>query len=162
MTISGFSAVNDTVSLSDTLVVESQSIGVSNRSTGFSNYDGILGLGPVAITDGTVTNRGQVPTLTNNLLAQGKIPQEIVGISFAPTTTEPNANGVMTLGGTDEGLYEGEITYVGISGGETAKRFWGIDVGCSYGNGSESKEVLAAGSSGIVDTGSECRFLSWC
>lgn len=142
----------DVLTLSDSLVVTNQSIGVATTSTGFSDYDGILGLAPVALTKNTVDGVDIVPTVSNNLASQGTISSEIVGISFAPTTTEPNANGVMTFGGPGEELYEGEIEYVGITSESPASEFWGIDLGLTYG---ESNQSILNQASGIVDTGSE-------
>lgn len=43
----------DTVTLSSSLVITNQSIGVASKSSGFSGYDGILGIGPDALTEGT-------------------------------------------------------------------------------------------------------------
>ena len=92
-----------------------------------------------------------VPTVMDDLYAQGKIQSEVFAVSFAPTTTEPNGNGVISFGGVDESKYNGEITYVPITKGAPASRYWGIDMGVSY--GAYGKEILRSGS-GIVDTGS--------
>ena len=114
--------------------------------------DGILGLAPVGLTTNTVQDTTTVPTVPDNLASQGTIPSEIVGIGFAPTTTEPNANGVMTFGGPGEGQYTGDVSYVGITSKSPATKFWGIDMGVTY--GSSNASILSSGS-GIVDTGSE-------
>lgn len=142
---------NDTVTISPDLVIKAQSIGVANYSVGFNGYDGILGLGPVATTANTVQNMSKVPTLMNNLYAQGKISSEILAVSFAPTTTEPNGNGVLTFGGVDNSKCTGEITYAPITKASPSSRFWGIDQSVTYGKA--GKEILKSGS-GIVDTGS--------
>ena len=133
------------------MVIQQQSIGVANTSTGFDGYDGILGLGPVAITKDTVDNMTSVPTVMNNLLAQGSISSEILAVSFAPTTSEPNGNGVLTFGGVDDSKYTGEITYVPITQTEPARDYWGVDLDSTY--GSSGKQILTSGS-GIIDTGS--------
>ena len=147
-------ADTDTVTLSDTLTITNQSIGVANKSSGFSGYDGILGLAPVGLTANTIEGGGTIPTVPDNLASQGTISSEIVGISFAPTTTQPNSNGVMTFGGPGEGQYEGDITYVGITSNSPASKFWGIDMGVTYGN-TTNETILSSGASGIVDTGSK-------
>lgn len=65
----------DTVSLSSSLTVTNQSIGVADTASGFTGYDGILRIGPVGLTDGTVLLAGNVPTITDNLFTQKKISQ---------------------------------------------------------------------------------------
>jgi hypothetical protein len=46
----------DTVLLNDDLVIQNQSIGVASTAQGFNDVDGILGIGPVDLTSGTVTS----------------------------------------------------------------------------------------------------------
>ena len=53
-----------------------------------------------------------VPTVTDNLLAQGLISQEIVGVFFAPTQSEEITNGELTFGGTDSSKFTGELNVV--------------------------------------------------
>ncbi|KAL5536570.1 hypothetical protein ACEPAF_392 [Sanghuangporus sanghuang] len=142
---------NDTITLSADLVIKEQSIGVANTTSGFAGYDGILGLGPVATTANTVQNTSTVPTVMDNLYAQGKIQNEVFAVSFAPTTTEPNGNGVITFGGVDESKYIGDITYVPITKASPASKYWGIDMNVTY--GASAKNIVGS-ASGIVDTGS--------
>jgi Eukaryotic aspartyl protease len=97
---------------------------------------------------GTVSNTTTVPTVTDNLYAQGTISTESIGISYAPTTSTGEINGELTFGGTDSTKYTGSITYVPITATSPASYYWGIDQTLTYGNGSP---LLA--SSGIVDTG---------
>lgn len=94
-------ADTDTVSLSSSLVIQQQSIGVASTAQGFSGVDGILGVGPTDLTQGTVANTSEVPTVTDNLFAQGTITEDTLGISFEPTTTADALNGELTFGGTD-------------------------------------------------------------
>jgi hypothetical protein len=63
----------DTVTLSSNLVISKQSIGVASKSTGFSGVDGILGIGPSVLTQGTVSGGSTIPTVTDNLYSQGTI-----------------------------------------------------------------------------------------
>ena len=60
----------DTVTLGDGLFISQQSIGVAASSSGVGNLDGILGLGPAVLTDGTVSNEGVIPTVVDNLFSQ--------------------------------------------------------------------------------------------
>lgn len=94
-------AVTDTVSLSPSLVIQNQSIGVATTAQGFQGVDGILGIGPVDLTQGTVSNTSAVPTVTDNLFAQGSIPQNSIGIFYQPTTEEGANNGELSFGSVD-------------------------------------------------------------
>ncbi|KAH8109660.1 acid protease [Phellopilus nigrolimitatus] len=140
----------DTVTLANGLVIKKQSIGVASTSTGFSGVDGILGIGPVALTQGTVNGETTVPTVTDNLLSQGTISSEVIGVYYAPTTSDSDANGELTFGGTDTGKTTGDITYAPITSTSPASEYWGIDQTITYGSG--KKSVLAS-TAGIVDTG---------
>lgn len=91
----------DQVTIAPDLVIQQQSIGVATQATGFSGVDGILGVGPTDLTQGTVSNTTTVPTVTDNLFSQGTISTEVLAISFEPSTTSDPANGELTFGGTD-------------------------------------------------------------
>ncbi|KAI6145241.1 aspartic peptidase domain-containing protein [Pisolithus tinctorius] len=133
----------DTVTLGS-LTISQQSIGVASTSTGYSGVDGVLGIGPEDLTLGTLTNQPstQIPTVTQNLFAQGTIPEEVVGISFEPATTSSSVNGELTFGGTDSSKYTGTLNYT------PASNYWGIDESIAYG----STTILST-TAGIVDTG---------
>ncbi|KZT27469.1 acid protease [Neolentinus lepideus HHB14362 ss-1] len=140
----------DTVTLSSNLVIQNQSIGVASTAQGFNDVDGILGIGPVDLTSTTVTGTSSVPTVTDNLYAQGTIPTESIGISYEPTTQASAANGELSFGTTDSSKYTGEITYVPITSTSPASQYWGIDQSLTYGSSGTS---LLSGAAGIVDTG---------
>lgn len=103
----------DTVTLGSGLTITQQSIGVASTSTGFTGVDGIIGIGPLDLTEGTLTNSPAttIPTVTDNLYSEGIISEIVVGISFEPTTTQTDTNGELTFGGTDATKYTGAITY---------------------------------------------------
>ncbi|GAW07537.1 family A1 protease [Lentinula edodes] len=111
----------DKVALSSSLVITSQSIGVASESIGFANVDGILGIGPVDLTQGTVSGVSTVPTVTDDLFSQGTIAENVIAISFEPTTTDEVTNGELFFGGTDSSKFTGAITYTTKSGD-----YWGI------------------------------------
>lgn len=95
----------DTVTLSSTLVIQNQSIGVASSAQGFQGVDGILGIGPVDLTTGTLSTGQAVPTVTDNLFAQGTIASDSIGISYEPTSAEGTINGELNFGGTDSTKY---------------------------------------------------------
>ncbi|PSR70558.1 hypothetical protein PHLCEN_2v13597 [Hermanssonia centrifuga] len=139
----------DTVTLAPGLVIQGQSIGVASTAQGFDDVDGILGIGPVDLTSGTVSGTDMVPTVTDNLFSQGTIVSDSIGISYEPTTTEGAINGELDFGGVDESKITGEVNFVPITSTQPAGSYWGIDQDLSYG---DSKTLLTS-SSGIVDTG---------
>ncbi|KAH9913360.1 family A1 protease [Fomitopsis serialis] len=139
----------DTVTLGDGLTITNQSIGVASQAQGFSGVDGILGVGPVALTQGTLgDSEATVPTVTDNLLSQGTIDTEVLAVSFAPATSESDANGELTFGGTDSSKYTGSINYVPITSTSPASEYWGIDQDITYGD-----SPILSSTAGIVDTG---------
>ncbi|OAX44937.1 acid protease [Rhizopogon vinicolor AM-OR11-026] len=140
----------DTVTLGSGLTITKQSIGVASRSTGFSGVDGILGIGPLDLTEGTLTNAPTttIPTVTQNLYTQGIISEVVVGVSFEPTTSQKVTNGELTFGGTDSTKYTGTIAYVPLTTTTPASYYWGINESITYG----TKTILSE-TAGIVDTG---------
>ncbi|KAG1820843.1 aspartic peptidase domain-containing protein [Suillus subaureus] len=137
----------DTVTLNSDLVIDNQSIGVASKSDGMGDLDGILGVGPVDLTEGTVSNADEVPTVTDNLYAQKKISSEVLGVFFAPASSD-DSSGELTFGGYDASKITGGINYVPITSTSPASDYWGIDQSISYG----SKPILDE-TAGIVDTG---------
>lgn len=138
----------DTVTLNSTLVIKDQSIGVASRAQGFQGVDGILGVGPVDLTQGTVSGQNLVPTVVDNLFAQGTISAATLGIFYEPTTKEGALNGELVFGGIDQSKITGDLTYVPITGTAPASDYWGIDQDLAYGSA-----PLLRRSAGIVDTG---------
>lgn len=140
----------DTVSFGG-LTVSSQSIGSASTSSGFDGVDGIFGLGPVDLTEDTVSSTNTVPTFMDNLKSQGSISTEVLGVSFRPESGSDtdDANGELTLGGVDTSKYTGTLTYFSKLASGTASEYWGISVASfSYGT-----KTLGSSASGIVDTG---------
>ncbi|KIJ22022.1 hypothetical protein PAXINDRAFT_105760 [Paxillus involutus ATCC 200175] len=140
----------DTVTLGSGLTIPQQSIGVATTSTGFSGVDGILGIGPLDLTEGALTNEpsATIPTVTGNLYTQGTIAQAVVGVFFAPTTTETSTNGELTFGGVDTSKYTGTLTYTPLTTTSPASYYWGINESVSYGS-----TTILSSTAGIVDTG---------
>ena len=137
----------DTVTLSSDLVISGQSIGVATSFTGInSGIDGILGVGPTDMTQGTVANTDTVPTVTDNLFSQGTISEEVLGVYFIPAAE--TGDGELTFGGYDESAVVGPVSYVPLTTTSPASTFWGIDQSIFYG-----ADVILSSTAGIVDTG---------
>jgi len=137
----------DTVTLSPDLVITKQSIGVASKSQGFQGVDGILGIGPVDLTENTLSNGQTVPTVTDNLASAGTISTEVIGIYFVPAS-ESSSEGSLDFGATDSSKYTGDIAYVPITRTNPASEYWGIDESISYGG-----NTILSSTAGIVDTG---------
>ncbi|KAJ8593944.1 acid protease [Rhizopogon salebrosus TDB-379] len=146
----------DTVTLGPHSVIKNQSIGVASTTRGFHGVDGILGVGPVDLTQGTVSNTRDVPTVTDNLYAQGTISSNSIGVFYEPSSSANVSNGEITFGGTDHTKYTGEINYVPITTTSPASKYWGIDQSISYGTGNTILRTTA----GIVDTGTTLLLLA--
>jgi len=139
----------DQVTLSSSLVISKQSIGVASQSSGFEGVDGILGIGPIDLTEGTLGNSDtEIPTVTGNLFSQGHISSNLVAVSFEPTTSDDNTNGELTFGATDSSKFTGSITFTSITKTSPASDYWGINQSVNY----NSKTILSS-TAGIVDTG---------
>jgi len=141
----------DTVTITSSLVITQQSIGVASTSTGFQGVDGIIGIGPEALTLDTLSpaTSSLIPTVTDNAFSQGQIPADLLGISFQPTTVLDNENGEITWGGTDSTKFTGAISFTPVTTTAPASEFWGINQSIRYGT---STTILAT-TAGIVDTG---------
>ncbi|KAI5119243.1 hypothetical protein M0805_008794 [Coniferiporia weirii] len=148
----------DTVTLSDALVITNQGVGVAEISEGFEGVDGILGIGPVDLTEGTVDGESTVPTVSDNLFAQGVISEEVVGVFFAPTTELEVTNGELTFGGVDSSKITEDVLFVPISSSSPANDFWAIDQTITY--GSTTGTTVLSSTAGIVDTGTTLLLLS--
>jgi hypothetical protein len=77
------------VTLAPGFVIEKQSIGDAQSFAGFQGVDGIIGVGPVDLTQGILSPNTDdlVPTVMDNALSQGLIKKRILGVSFAPATS---------------------------------------------------------------------------
>lgn len=140
----------DTVSFGG-LTVQGQSVGAASSSTGFNGVDGIIGFGPVDLTENTVSGVSSVPTFMDNLYSQGSISTEVLGVSFRPESGSDtsDSNGELTLGGTDSSRYSGSISYFPQLQSGAAAAYWGISIAkMTYGS-----TTLSSSTSGIVDTG---------
>ncbi|KAG2114176.1 aspartic peptidase domain-containing protein [Suillus discolor] len=139
----------DTFTFGSGITIPQQSFGVAfQTSENFGGADGILGLGPVGLTAGTLTNEQTttIPTVTDNLHSQGTIHREVVSISFEPITSAVEVvNGELTFGGTVRNKH-GPITYTPITTTSPASMYWGIDQSISYGS-----TTILSSTAGIVD-----------
>jgi hypothetical protein len=150
---SGFFAgveYEDEVTLSPGLTVQ-QSIGVAVvASKGIAPLDGILGLGPPDLTNGTLfpDMTKEIPTVVDNLHSQGKISSRLLGLYLEPYSPTNNKTGILTYGGIPAGKAKGDIFYVPVTSRGLASHFWGIDQSIKYGS-----TAILSQSTGIVDSG---------
>ncbi|KAJ7459167.1 aspartic peptidase A1 [Mycena galericulata] len=139
----------DTVTLAPGLVITKQSIGVASTSSGFTGVDGILGIGPVDLTEGTLSKASStIPTVTDNLFSQGTISSDVIGISFEPATSDNDENGSIAFGGTDSSKFTGSVAFTPLTTTSPASEYWGINQSIKYGG-----TTILSSTAGIVDTG---------
>ncbi|KAG2070142.1 aspartic proteinase [Suillus decipiens] len=140
----------DYITVGPGLTVVLQSIGVASEQRDI-DADGVLGIGPVATTLGTLKDMPTepIPTVTNSLRGQGTISQEVLGIFFRPYGGSLAATGgQITFGGTNPGMYDGNIAYTDITNSRRSRKYWGVDQSITYG----PEEILGL-TAGIVDCG---------
>ncbi|KAB5591305.1 hypothetical protein CTheo_5264 [Ceratobasidium theobromae] len=146
----------DLVTLSPSLSITNKSFGVASSTNGMDgSYDGILGLGPTGLGKNVVTPSGGklVPTVMDALVAQKKITANVFGVSFMPTTTRGNANGEITLGGTNSARYTGKLNWVPITTKEPWNQYWGFEQSVKVG-------TIQGTSAGVVDTGTTLIYIT--
>ncbi|KAF8345438.1 aspartic peptidase A1 [Amanita rubescens] len=133
------------------LVISNQSIGVGSFSSPMPYaVDGILGIGPVDLTLGTLSpSNATIPTVTDNLFSQGLIEANEVGISFEPTNKSSVRNGELTWGGVDQSKFFGSLHYAPVTSESPSNHYWGIGQTIMYGK----TTILDKSSVGYIDTG---------
>jgi hypothetical protein len=120
------------------VTIQGQSIGVASSSKGFDGVDGVLGLGPTGLTEGTVSGEKEIPTVTDNLFSQGTVSENTASI----------AGEEICFGGVNPERFTGDITYAPITNTAPARNHWGIDTAFAYGS---SRTSLLASTAGIID-----------
>ncbi|KAI6148312.1 acid protease [Pisolithus tinctorius] len=138
----------DTVSFGNGLTINQQSIGVATQSQSLSGtgIDGVLGLGPADLTQGTVSNIDTVPTVVDNLYSQGMISSAVLGIYFVPASD--SNSGELTFGGYDPSVITSTVHYAPITDTSSSNLFWGYNQSITYGG-----KTILPNSAGTVDTG---------
>ncbi|KAG9219673.1 hypothetical protein CCMSSC00406_0006005 [Pleurotus cornucopiae] len=136
--------------------VENQSVAIGTLDHGLAPFDGILGLGPTDLNEDTrLLNRSAVSTFADNLVSEGRIERNVVGIYYSPTVKGGEDNGQITFGTIDRSKCSGELKYVPITDSSPANKYWGIDASATYNNA-----PLLSSTAGIVDTGTSLILLS--
>ncbi|KII85700.1 hypothetical protein PLICRDRAFT_145569 [Plicaturopsis crispa FD-325 SS-3] len=140
----------DTVSFGKGLQIHNQSIGAATSSAGLEGVNGILGIGPVGLTLGSLNPGAKetIPTVTDNLFSQHAIPAHEVGVYFEPARAG-NTSGDLTFGGIDASKLKGNVTYAPVTKTAPASNFWGLDASITYG----ANTAVLNRTSGFFDTG---------
>jgi hypothetical protein len=90
-------------------------------------------VGPVDLTQGTVSNTRDVPTVTDNLYAQGTIASNSIGVFYEPSSSANVSNGEITFGGTDHTKLDGIFLLIPTSSDILHQVHWRNQL-CSYYN----------------------------
>ncbi|KAG2075021.1 acid protease [Suillus decipiens] len=148
----------DNVTVGPGLTAILQSIGAATQFEGFNIVDGILGIGPAALSIHSLQDlpTDPIPTITDTLYGQGTISENIFGIFYKPyTRSDLQSTGQITFGGTDSTKYNGNILYTPVTNMEPASKYWGVDQSITYG----TTEILTR-TAGIVDSGTSLIFIA--
>ena len=139
----------DTVMLGD-LVIHKQFIGIANLNIKPPEpYQGILGLGPVTLTEGCVSDDKPVSTVMDNLVAQKQISENTLG-AYLVLSTERKKQGALTFGGFDHNIITTPMHYVAATNIFSAGMHLGIKQSITYG---PSHENIMSSNVGIIEIG---------
>ncbi|GJJ08704.1 hypothetical protein Clacol_002923 [Clathrus columnatus] len=156
----GAGSINGTEFLDDVILngvtAVNQSLGVPMVSSGFVQFDGILGLGPSDLTVGTLVDKPQtaIPTLTETLAIQKKIASPLVALTV-PIASNPNG-GSIDFGAPNPKKFISDIKYTPVLKTGTPSLFWGLTQSITY--GSKKIEIMNA-TTGFVDSGTSLLLL---
>ncbi|KZO93798.1 aspartic proteinase from Irpex Lacteus [Calocera viscosa TUFC12733] len=147
----------DQVTLGAGLVLKNQSIGAATSFAQFPGVDGILGVGPTLLTQGTLYPGAdlEIPTVVDTAYTQRLVPDRVLGVALAPTTSNNSVNGALTFGGVEQ-RYAAGITYVPVTKTLPSGYYWGLNVS-SLDYGSTN---LFKNDAGIVDTGTTLVYIA--
>jgi len=125
--------------------VDSQSFAEATKEPGIAfvaaHFDGILGMGWDSISV------NHLPTVFTNMVNQQLVDSPVFSFWLNRDQEDPNG-GQMILGGSDESLYTGEMSYIPLS----AKTYWQVDMASVEVSGA-SATVCDGGCQAIMDTG---------
>ncbi|KAG2354224.1 aspartic proteinase [Suillus spraguei] len=141
----------DTVTLGHGLTIHNYPIAVASITTNFQRYDGILGIGPRALTFNTLKDipTAVYSTFTDWLVTTSAIRQNIVGIFFKPVTGgRDTAVGGLAFGGPDYTKCDSTIAYTDVTNDFSSRDYWGIEQRITYRN----THILLR-TAGVIDTG---------
>ncbi|XP_004624210.1 gastricsin [Octodon degus] len=135
----------DTMTVQETQVPK-QEFGLSENEPGsnfvYAEFDGIMGLAYPSLSVGGAT------TALQGLLREGALSQSLFSVYLGSQQDTTNEGGALILGGVDESLYSGEISWTPV----TEALYWQIGIEDFLLDG-EVSGWCSQGCQGIVDTG---------
>ncbi|OZJ05247.1 hypothetical protein BZG36_02306 [Bifiguratus adelaidae] len=114
--------------------------------------DGIMGMGPDALSKGSNSGDKLLPTPVSLMKAKGLVPHNMFSVVFAPAPNGQltSVNGEVTFGGLPpSNSYKGAVTWKPITFKSGAKNYWGIDIDSVKVGGQTVMNRVTA----VVDTG---------
>jgi hypothetical protein len=114
-----------------------------------------VSVGTILSSYGNVIGTDYVPTVTDNLYAQGTIHTAIMGVSFQPYNSSSQTTGELTFGDVDPSKSTGSIRYAPITITWPSVAYFGINA--SWGVSIQPLGLYS--NPGIVDTA--CLFTCW-
>ncbi|KAJ7911928.1 putative aspartic protease [Mycena leptocephala] len=134
------------------LVIDQQ-VGAATNFRPDLGADGIIGFGPVALSQSIVIGGQPIPTVMDNLLSQKKISTEVLGVSL--TASGGQVHSSLTLGGIDPSKFVGSIVYIDRTTSPAYINYWGIDVTAITFGG----QRISGPTNALVDTGAQSIYL---
>nr|BAD36915.1 pepsinogen C [Myocastor coypus] len=135
----------DTLTIQDTQVPK-QEFGLSEQEPGgsflYAAFDGIMGLAYPGLSAGDAT------TAMQGLLREGALSQSLFSVYLGSQQDATNEGGALILGGVDESLYSGAISWTPV----TQELYWQIGIEDFLLDG-EASGWCSEGCQAIVDTG---------
>ncbi|CAH7676851.1 aspartic peptidase domain-containing protein [Phakopsora pachyrhizi] len=117
-------------------------IGNTSRAAGFESFDGLLGLGLSAQSyPRNKENIGELMTPFGLMYSRDMLEKATFGLSFMPSTSKVERNGLITFGGVEQSRFVGEIQWYSCSSYHT----WDWTATISYGDQNLSGKSIMGG-----------------
>ncbi|KAJ1548455.1 hypothetical protein HK405_003134 [Cladochytrium tenue] len=128
------------------------SLGLSTSETGFSQMDGLLGLGYPSLSN--IADATGNTTASSFILSAAGLDANV--FAFYLADTNDGTTGEVTLGGADTARYTGTLNYVPV----TSKTYWEASLsGVTYSINGETANLGTTVDSFIADTGTTLMLL---
>ncbi|KAH9811582.1 aspartic peptidase A1 [Melampsora americana] len=123
----------------NSLTLPNVTIGNVSKLVGFDGFDGLLGLGLSSESyPRDAENIGELLTPTGIMYDRELLEEVMFGISFMPTRSAPDPNGLITFGGVNPNRFIGDLVWYPCSSYHT----WDWKASISYGDATLSESEL--------------------
>ncbi|OBZ89891.1 Gastricsin [Choanephora cucurbitarum] len=126
--------------------------------------DGILGIGPDALSIYNNPDKSVIPTVVTTMFEQNIIDRNVFSVYFQPVEgtdadrQEKRINGEIVFGGYEDRHIVGNVSYVNITSQPSFENYWAVDVD-KISVGKSFEKTYTPNLSALVDTGSTLVYL---